>query len=63
MLFRSDAITSNVKRKELKKLVYNAKDDITTMFQDGLEKVIMGLTTMEEVLKTIDISMDEELEI
>ena len=58
-----DAITSNVKRKELKKLVYNAKDDITTMFQDGLEKVIMGLTTMEEVLKTIDISMDEELEI
>lgn len=33
------------------------------MFQDGLEKVIMGLTTMEEVLKTIDISMDEELEI
>ncbi len=58
-----EAINSNTKRKELKKLVYNSKDDITTMFQDGLEKVADGLTTIEEVLKTIDVSSYEELEI
>ncbi len=57
-----DAITTNESRKEIRKLVYNSKNDITTMFEDGLEKVIMGLTTMEEILKTIDIASDEELE-
>lgn len=58
-----EAINSNIKRKELKKLVYNSKEDITTMFQDGLEKVADGLTTIEEVLKTIDVSSYDELEI
>lgn len=58
-----EAINSNIKRKELKKLVYNSKEDITTMFQDGLEKVADGLTTIEEVLKTIDVSSYEELEV
>lgn len=58
-----DAITTNRNRKELKKLVYNSKEDITTMFEDGLKKAIEGLTTMEEILKTIDTSSTEELEI
>lgn len=58
-----EAITANKNRKELKELVYNAKDDITTMFEDGLKKALEGLTTMEEILKTVDISADEELEI
>ena len=58
-----DAITTNMNRKDLKKLVYNSKEDITTMFEDGLKKAIEGLTTMEEVLKTIDTSSTEELEI
>ncbi len=58
-----DAITTNLNRKDLKKLVYNSKDDITTMFEDGLQKVVMGLTTMEEIFKTIDIASDEELEV
>lgn len=58
-----DAITSNIKRKELKKLVYNSKEDITTLFEDGLNKVISGYTTIEEIFKTIDIASDEELEI
>lgn len=57
-----DAITTNMNRKDLKKLVYNSKEDITTMFEDGLKKAIEGLTTMEEVLKTIDTSNIEELE-
>lgn len=58
-----DAITTNVNRKELKELVYNSKEDITTMFEDGLSKVVEGLTTMEEILKTVDIASDEELEV
>lgn len=58
-----DAITTNMNRKELKKLVYNSKEDITTMFEDGLKKAVEGLTTMEEVLKTIDTASTEELEI
>ncbi len=58
-----NAITANVNRKELKKLVYESKDDITTMFEDGLQKVVMGLTTMEEIFKTIDIASDDELEV
>lgn len=58
-----EAITTNVKRKELKKLVYDSKEDITTMFEDGLGKVIEGLTTMEELLKTVDIASDDELNI
>ncbi len=58
-----DAITMNVERKKLKELVYKSKDDITTMFEDGLQKVVAGLTTMEELLKTVDIASDEELEV
>ncbi len=58
-----EAITTNALRKDLKELVYKSKDDITTMFEDGLQKVVMGLTTMEEVLKTVDIASDEELEV
>lgn len=52
-----------MKRKELRKLVYNSKEDITTMFKDGLEKTVAGLTTMEEIMKTIDTTNSEELEI
>lgn len=58
-----DAITSNLNRKDLKELVYNSESDITTMFEDGLRKCIEGETTIEEVLKTVDIESDEELEV
>lgn len=58
-----DAINSNIKRKDLKTLVYSSKDDITTMFEDGLLKVTLGLTTMEEILKTIDVASADELEV
>jgi len=58
-----EAINSNIKRKELKHLVYNSKEDITTMFEDGLEKVVLGLTTIEEILKTVDVASSEELEV
>ena len=58
-----EAITTNVDRKTLKELVYHAKDDITTSFEDGLSKVVEGLTTMEEIMKTVDIESDEELDV
>lgn len=56
-----EAITTNVERKKLKDLVYHAKEDITTMFEDGLLKVVEGLTSMEEIMKTIDIADEDEL--
>ena len=58
-----DAITSNINRKDLKELVYNSKEDITTMFEDGLSKAVEGLTSIEEIIKTVDVASDEELEI
>ena len=58
-----EAINSNIKRKDLKSLVYNSKEDITTMFEDGLEKIVQGLTTIEEILKTVDVASSDELEV
>ncbi len=58
-----NAITTNTNRKVLKELVYKANDNITTLFEDGLSKVVEGLTSMEEILKTVDISSDDELDI
>lgn len=52
-----DAITSNVPKKELRKLVYQ-NDNITTLLQDGLKKVVNGDTSFEEILKIIDINED-----
>lgn len=56
-----EAITTNVDRKTLKDFVYHSKKDITTSFEDGLTKVIEGLTSMEEIMKTVDVESDEEL--
>ncbi len=49
-----DAITNNIKKEELRELVYD-KTDTITMLQDGLIKVIHGITTLEEVLKLIEV--------
>ena len=56
-----EAITTNVDRRHLKDLVYHSKKDITTSFEDGLSKVVEGLTSMEEIMRTVDIESDEEL--
>lgn len=55
-----EAINSDIDREELKRLVY--KTDVITMLQDGLEKVLEGLTTFDEIYKIIDIDdeMDDE---
>jgi len=47
-----DAISAGVRKENLRKLVYSS--DVDTMLQDGLEKVIQGLTTFEEVIKLIE---------
>ena len=52
-----DAINSNIDRDELKRLVY--RGDVITMLQDGLLKVLEGLTTFEEIYRIIE--MDDEI--
>ncbi len=49
-----DAISSDVSKEKLRELVFKA--DVTTLLQDGLEKVHQGLTTLEELLKLIEFS-------
>lgn len=52
-----DAITNNVRKSELRDLVYN-KSDVTSLLQDGLEKVVAGLTSVDEILRVIDVDDD-----
>lgn len=49
-----DAINIDLDRKDLRKLVYK-DDDTYTLLQDGLIKVVNGLTTFEEVLKLVEL--------
>lgn len=53
-----DAISSNIRKDELRNLVY--KSDVTTLLQDGLEKVLEGQTTLEEILKIVELEDDEK---
>ncbi len=48
----------NISREELKKMVYTK--DVTTLLQDGLNKVLEGITSFEEIYKLIEI--DNELD-
>ncbi len=52
-----DAISAGVRRDKLRELVYQS--DVNTLLEDGLEKVLMGLTTVEEVIKLIELEDDE----
>jgi type IV pilus assembly protein PilB len=52
-----DAISGGIKKEKLRDMVY--KSDVTTLLQDGLEKVAGGLTTFEEVLKLIELDDDD----
>ncbi len=51
-----DAISENIRKETLRELVYQT--DVITLLQDGLEKVIKGETTFEEVLKLIELDND-----
>lgn len=52
-----DAITKGVPKEELRALVYS-HHGTTTMLEDGLEKVLEGKTSFEEILKMIDLEDD-----
>ena len=54
-----DAISSNVKKDALRHLVYNS--DVISLLQDGIDKVLKGDTTLEELLKIIELDDDEKL--
>lgn len=54
-----DAISSNVKKEKLRHLVYNG--NVISLLQDGITKVLEGLTTLEELLKIIELDDDETL--
>ncbi len=57
--FLRDAINNeNIEREDLRSLVYTK--DVTTLLQDGLEKVLEGYTSFEEIYKLIEI--DDELD-
>ena len=51
-----DAIVNSLSKEKLRKLVYNS--DVITLLQDGLEKVVEGTTSFEEILKIIDLEND-----
>lgn len=51
-----DAITNDAPKKTLRELVYTG--EVITLLQDGLNKVIEGETTFEEILKIIDLEND-----
>lgn len=54
-----DAISANMSKKKFRELVYSS--DVITLLQDGLEKVVSGITTVEEILKIIELENDDKL--
>lgn len=52
-----DAIVNNIRKDELRKLVYSS-DNIVSILKDGLTKALEGLTSFEEILRIIDIEED-----
>ena len=49
----------NLKRENLRQMVYG-DNTVTTLLQDGLEKVLKGMTTFEEIYKLVEI--EDELD-
>lgn len=54
-----DALSENVAKEQLREMVYGS--DVVTLLQDGLNKVIEGKTTFEEILRLIALDDDEKL--
>lgn len=54
-----DALSDGLPKDKMRELVY--KSDVITLLQDGLEKVITGYTSFEELLKIIELDDDENL--
>ena len=54
-----DAINDGIPKEDLRTLVY--KGDVITMFQDGLMKVLKGLTSLEEVMRLIEAEDNDKI--
>ncbi len=52
-----DAITNNMRKDDLRRLVYDKKNTFTIL-EDGLEKVIQGLTSVDEVIRITSLEDD-----
>lgn len=52
-----DALSMNIRKDKLRKLVYN--NNVITLLQDGMIKVVKGKTTIEELLKLIELDKEE----
>ncbi len=52
-----DAVVNNMRKEDLRHLIYD-NEDMTSILQDGLLKVMEGLTSFEEVLRVIDVDDD-----
>lgn len=52
-----DAIVNNASKEHLRKMVYD-KGHTVTLLQDGLEKVVSGDTTFDEIIQIIDVESD-----
>lgn len=55
-----DALSNNRSKEEIRELVYGS-GNVITMLQDGLEKVVEGYTTFEEILKLIELEDDDKI--
>lgn len=55
----TDALSRGSDKEEMRDLVY--KSDVITLLQDGLEKVVHGFTSFEEILKIIEVDEDDSL--
>ena len=55
-----DALSENEPKDVIRNLVYG-EADVTTMLQDGLEKVIQGFTSFGEIIRLIELDNDEQL--
>ena len=51
-----DAIVSNLRKEDLRRLVYGK--DGSTLLKDGLIKVMEGFTSMDEIVRVIDVNDD-----
>lgn len=56
-----DALSDDVPKEIIRNLVYS-ESDVTTMLQDGLEKVLQGYTSFEEIIKLIELDDENETE-
>ena len=51
-----DALSMNIRKDKLRKLVYD--NNVITLLQDGMIKVVKGQTTIEELLKLIELDKE-----